>query len=86
MPRFKVPVVSEELDQARKALDGAAGVSWFGASSSRGSKQAAGSSSDRVTAILKAASAEEAERRIRELVGADSEVGPAHRMGEPIED
>jgi hypothetical protein len=86
MPRFKVPVVSERPDHARKALEAATGVSWFGSSSSGGGEPHQASAGQRMTAILKGDSAQAVEQRVREVVGEHCEVGPAQQMGEPVED
>lgn len=86
MPRFKVPVLSETPDLARKALDAADGISWFGATSRVDGEGHGPSAGPRMTAILKADHRDAAEQRVREVVGEQCEVGPAVEMGEPIED
>jgi hypothetical protein len=81
MPRFKVPVVGDELEQAQRALR-AANISTLGSSSSFVASGEGASTGYRMTAMLEADSEEAAVQRVREAVGDGYEVGPAEPMGD----
>lgn len=82
MPRFKVTVTSESPVEEGQALHGA-GIPTFGPTMAQ-FVDAPGdwTISDHVTAVLDAADAAEAVRRVEEVVGPDSEVvGEAEPWG-----
>ena len=78
MPNFKVPVRTDDAAEMAKALEGAGLVGR--------SELAAGAVgerdfSGRMTVVLEAADAAEAEAKVRAAVGDGPEVGPAERAG-----
>lgn len=82
MPRFSVQVESDNAEHARGKLN-AAGIPTIGPAFAyfTQSPETTTVTSRHVTAVLDADSENEAESRVRSIVGPDCEIGPARQYG-----
>ena len=82
MPRFSVQVESDNAEQARGELN-AAGIPTIGPAFAyfTQSPETTTVTSRHVTAVLEAENANDAESRVRQVVGEGSEIGSARQYG-----